>query len=264
MLENLSQYNDLIIEYVGRFGFRILGAIALWLVGGMVIKAIGKLAQRAMAARNVDATLVRYTEAVLRVVLRIILIIAVLSLFGIETTSFAALIAAAGVAIGMAWSGLLANFAAGIFLMILRPIKVGDGITAAGVTGTVMEIGLFATTINTADNLQVTVGNNKLFADNIVNFSANELRRVDLSAQLAHGVDVRDAIRRFQEALPTVPHVLSTPAPAVDIMEFNNYGPKLALRTYCNSGDYGKVVAATNLLINDVGIKAGWPAPSLA
>jgi len=264
MLETTTHYQQIIIDYVGRFGFKVIGAVALWIIGGMVINIIRRIAERGMTARKVDPTLIRYTEAALRVVLRIALIIAILSVFGIETTSFAALIAAAGVAIGMAWSGLLANFAAGIFLMILKPIKVGDTIASAGVTGTVVEIGLFATSIDTADNLRVTVGNNKLFGDNIVNYNENGYRRVDLSAQLVYGVNVHDAIHRYKEALSKLPNVLSTPAPVVEILEFNGIGPKLAVRPYCVNAHYGKVFFATNMMINDVSVEAGWPAPSAA
>ncbi len=142
-----------------------------------------------MRAQKVDPTLIKYFEATIRIILRIVLVIAILAIFGIQTTSFVALLAAAGVAIGMAWGGLLANFAAGAFLIILRPFKLGDMITAAGVTGDVKEIGLFATTIDSVDNLRIIVGNNKLLGDNIVNYTTNPFRRVDLKAQLAHGVD---------------------------------------------------------------------------
>lgn len=262
MLENLGQYHQIILEYVSKFGFKIIGAVLLWIIGGFVIRAIGRMTERGMTARKVDATLIRYTHAVVNVILRIALVIAVLSIFGIETTSFAAIIAAAGVAIGMAWSGLLANFAAGIFLMILRPFKVGDAISGGGATGEVVEIGLFASTLNTPDNLRVTVGNNKLLGDNIINFSANPIRRVDLSAQLAHGVDPQDAMRRLSAALEKVPGVLKTPAHDLFIMEFNSLGTKLAVRPFCNAAEYALVYAATNLMISTVNKNAGWSTPA--
>ena len=263
MLESLDQYNQIIIDYVSRFGLKIVGAVALWVTGSMVINTISKLAERGMTARRVDATLIRYSQGALRVVLRIALVIAVLSVFGIETTSFAALIAAAGVAIGVAWSGLLANFASGIFLMILRPFQVGDSITAGGVTGTVVEIGLFASTLNTAENLRVTVGNNKLFADNIVNYSANDYRRFDTSVQLAHGVDPHEASRRLLEALNRIPNALQTPAPGVGIAEFNHYGIKLAVHVCSNNPHFGQVSSDTQKAIYDVVASAGWPVPAL-
>lgn len=263
MLDHIEQYNQVVIDYVSRFGFKIIGAIVLWVVGSLVINAVSRIVETGMNARRVDATLVRYSQAALRVVMRIALVIAVLSVFGIETTSFAALIAAAGVAIGVAWSGLLANFASGIFLMILRPFKVGDAIAGGGVTGTVIEIGLFASVVNTADNLRVTVGNNKLFSDNIINYSANEHRRVDVSVQLAHGVDPYEASRRLLEGLKKIPNVLTTPAPSVGIAEFNLYGIKLAVNVFSANAHYGQVSGDTNRVIYETGVQAKWPVPAL-
>jgi small conductance mechanosensitive channel len=139
--------------------------------------------------QKVDPTPLRYLGTIISVTLNVILVVAILGYFGVETTSFAAIVAAAGIAIGMAWSGLLSNFAAGAFIMVLRPFKVGDFVTIGGITGTVKEIGLFVTAINTPDNVMTMVGNNKIFSDTIQNFSANPYRRVDLKAQLAHSVD---------------------------------------------------------------------------
>src|SRR5262249_16316442 len=148
------------------------------------------------------------------------------------------LVAAAGVAIGVAWGGLLSSFAAGAFLVILQPFKVGDFITAGGVTGTVQEIGLFVTTIDTLDNLPTIVGNNQIFSDTIQNFPANAYRRVELVAQLDHTVDHRSAIFRLKERLAKVNHVLGTPAPDVEILTFNLAGPVLAVRPYCHNNHY--------------------------
>src|SRR5215472_15439638 len=126
-----------------RFGVRIIGAIALWIIGRAVINFVGRLINRWLVHQHLDSTLGRYIASAATIVLNIILVIAILGIFGVETTTFAAILAAAGVAIGLAWSGLLANFAAGAFMIVLRPIKVGDFVTVAGVTGTVKEIGLF-------------------------------------------------------------------------------------------------------------------------
>lgn len=142
--------------------------------------------------------------------------IASLGVLGVETTSFAAVLAAAGVAEGMAWSGLLANFAAGVFLVLLRPFTKGDVIGAGGVTAEVVDVGLFATTVHTADNLKVIVGNNEIFGDNVVNYAANAFRDVDLRAQLAHGVDPADAIARLQPRRAAIANVMASPAPLVD------------------------------------------------
>jgi small conductance mechanosensitive channel len=131
------------------FGLKIVGAIVVWVVGRYLIGLAVRLVSNALEKQRVDPTVLRYLGTVISVTLNIILVIAILGYFGVETTTFAALFAAAGVAIGLAWSGLLSNFAGGAFLIILRPIKVGDFVTAGGVTGTVREIGLFVTAINT-------------------------------------------------------------------------------------------------------------------
>src|SRR5512139_1079716 len=189
------------------FGLKIAGAIAVWIVGRWLISLAARLLSGALERQRIDATLRRYIGNIVSVALTIVLIVAILGFFGLETTSFAALIAAMGIAIGAAWAGLLANFAAGAFLIVLRPFKVGDYVKAGGSEGTVREIGLFATTILSPDNVVTFVGNNKIFSDTIHNFSASDYRRVDRLAQLAHGVDARDAIARLKEALAKIPNV---------------------------------------------------------
>jgi small conductance mechanosensitive channel len=253
---------NLILANVVPFAWTVLGALALWIIGGWAIKAIKGLSRRTMVARGLDATLVEYIESAIGVLLRVLLVITVLSLFGVETASFAALIAAAGVAIGLAWSGLLANFAAGVFLILLRPIRVGDFVTAAGVTGTVREIGMFATALDTPDNLRTVVGNNKIFADNITNFSTNPYRRVDLSAQIAHGVDLQQVITQLKARIALIPNVQASPPPDVEILEFNAAGTKLLVRPYCHNNDYWQVYFDTNEAIAEVGAANAWPIPA--
>jgi small conductance mechanosensitive channel len=214
-------------------GLKVLGAIAIWIVGRWLISLALRLIGSALTKQKVDPTLIRYIHSAVAALLNIVLVVAILGFFGVETTSFAALLAAAGVAIGMAWSGLLSNFAGGAFLVILQPFKVGDFITAAGITGTVEAIGLFATTLNTPDNVKTIVGNGKIFGDTIQNFSANPYRRVELTAQLAHGVDPQAAIALLKPALAQVPNVIAEPAPDVEILTFNLSGPVLAVRPYC-------------------------------
>ncbi|AHB04809.1 MULTISPECIES: mechanosensitive ion channel family protein [Pandoraea] len=254
--------DKLVNDYLVPFGLKILMAVVIWIVGGIVINVVARLVRGAMTRRAIDPTLVRYTESTLRIALRIALIISILSVCGIETTSFAALLAAAGVAIGAAWSGLLSNFASGIFLIVLRPFKTGDMISAGGVTGVVDEIGLFVTTMTTADNLRVYVGNTKVFSDNITVFDANAFRRVDLTAQLAHTVDVQDAVARLKTRVAQIPNVMPTPAVDVAILEFNPSGPVLAVRPYCHNRDYWQVYFDTNRAIAEVGGTAHWPVPA--
>lgn len=258
---NLNQISQVAIQLLTEFGLKLLGAIALWIVGQKLIDFGLKLVRRAFRTQHVDPTIVSYLLNIINVTLKIVLVVALLGFFGIETTSFAALLAAAGVAIGAAWGGLLANFAAGAFLIIFRPFKVGDFITAAGVTGTVTEIGLFTTSINTLDNILTIVGNNKIFADNIQNFSANSYRRVDLVAQLHHSVNHNDAIRLLKARISQIPNVITNPAPEVDILEFNLAGTVLAVRPYTNNEHYWQVYFDTNKVIGETFSEAGYPAP---
>ena len=178
-----------------------------------------------------------------------------------QTTSFAALIAALGIAIGAAWGGLLSNFAAGAFILMLRPFKVGDYVLAGEVEGTVRAIGLFTTAIDAPDNVITMVGNAKIMNGTIKNFSHNAYRRVDLSAQLDHSVDVQDAVRRLKEALPKIANVIEKPAPDVEIITFNERGPVLAVRPYVHTDNYWQVYFDTNRVIRDTFGAAGYPAP---
>lgn len=248
--------------WVVSVGAKIVGAILLWIVGRIIISGIRTGVRRASESRHVDATLVRYLDSTLGVILQILLMVAILGVFGVETTTFAGVLAAAGVAIGMAWSGLLSNFAAGVFLIIFSPFKVGDRISAAGVIGAVHELGLFVTAINTDDGIRVYVANNKLFSDNIVNFSANPYRRVDMGAQLAHGVNPQDAIARLKNRLAQIPEVLKDPAPQVEIDKFNMAGTVLLVRSYTHDKDYWTVYFAMTHTIADEFTKAGYPTPA--
>ena len=242
-------------------GLMVLGAIVLLIVGRWLIGFAVNLITRSLEKQRVDPTLLRYVGNIVSVILNVALIVAILGYFGVETTTFAAILAAAGVAIGLAWSGLLANFAAGAFLIVLRPFKAGDFIMAAGVTGTVKEVGLFVTTINTLDNVFTIVGNNKIFSDNIQNFSANPFRRVDLVAQLNHAVDHKTAIYILKERLAKIPNVVTTPAPDVEILTFNLAGPVLAVRPYCHTDNYWQVYFDTNRLIRESFGEAHFPVP---
>src|SRR5512133_1360968 len=144
------------------FGLKVVGAIAVFVVGRWLISLVTKLVGAAMTRQQLDPTVQRYLVSFITVALNIILVVAILGYFGVETTSFAALVAGAGVAIGAAWSGLLGNFAAGIFLLVLRPYQVGEYVMIGGIEGTVVELGLFGTTLTTPDNVKTIVGNGKI------------------------------------------------------------------------------------------------------
>lgn len=241
--------------------FKITGAILLYMIGRWLISIAINMTARVLTARNFDPTLQRYIANILAVVLNIVLVVAILGYFGVETTSFAALLAGVGLAIGAAWSGLLGNFAAGAFLIIFRPYKVGDYVIAGGIEGTVTEIGLFNTTITSPDNIQTIVGNSKVSNDIIKNFTSHAHRRVDRTAQLAFGVDPLQAIALLKPQLSKIPNVLATPAPDVEILDFNERGTVLAVRPYCHTDHYWQVVFDTNKLIASTFGTAGFPPP---
>jgi len=256
-LASLAHTTALIIA---AFALRVLGAIVVWLIARRVIAYIARQVVRSLKY-PFDQTVAGYIGTAVAVLLNIGMILGILGLFGIETTSFAALLAGVGVAIGAAWSGLLANLAAGVFLLILRPFKIGDFIQAGGIIGTVKEVGLFVTTIDTMDNVRTFIGNNKILSDNVQNFTTNPFRRVDLLAQLHNAVEPQAAARLLKAGLARIPNVLAEPKPDVEILSFNPLGPLLAVRPYCHNDHYWQVYFDTNRLIRESFGEAGFPAP---
>src|SRR6187402_2003664 len=248
-----------VVTTLTNVGLKVLGALVLYLVGRALITWVIHLVQNSLERQKVDPTLLRYVGTVIAVLANIALVVAILGYFGVETTSFAALLAGAGLAIGTAWGGLLTNFAAGAFLVILRPYRVGDFVNAGDVTGTVRAIGLFVTTIDTPDGVQTHVGNGKILSGTIQNFSANATRRVDLTAQLHYSVNVQDAVARLKAKLAEIPNVATTPAPEVDVLSFSEFGPILAVRPYTHTDHYWQVYFDGNKAIIAVAGEAGFP-----
>ncbi len=243
-------------------GLKIAAAIAFWMAGRWIIGRVINVVQAVMNRNQIDPTLTKYLGSIVNVALNIALVLGILGYFGIQTTSFAAMLAGAGVAIGAAWSGMLGNFAAGAFMLVLRPFKVGDFVSVGGITGTVKELGLFGTTIVTPDNVFTLVGNGKIFSDTVQNFSALPARRVERTAQLAGGVDVQDAIARLKAAVAAIPNVSTTFPPEVNVVDINLVGPVIAVRPYTHTDHYWSVYFATNEAIVRVCKEAGWPAPT--
>ena len=242
-------------------GIKIVAAIAFWVVGRWLIgKTIGVM-HSVMSKNRLDPTLSKYLGSIINVMLNVALVIGILGYFGIQTTSFAAMLAGAGLAIGAAWSGMLGNFAAGAFMLVLKPFKVGDFVGVVGITGTVHELGLFGTTIVTPDNVMTLIGNGKIFADTVHNYSVLPVRRVDRQAQLAGSVDPADAIARLRLAVAAIPNVSADPAPEVSVSDLNLIGPVIAVRPYTHNENYWQVYFDTNVAILQVCKDAGWPAP---
>ena len=259
--EDISRYQDLLMTTATEVGLKVLAAVAFWVIGRWLIGVAVSMVRSSLERQKVDPTVLRYVGSIVTVTLNILLVVGILGYFGIQTTTFAALIAAAGVAIGMAWSGLLAHFAVGAFLVVLRPMKVGDFVTVGGVTGTVTELGLFTTVINTPDNVQTIIGNNKVFSDTIQNYTVNPFRRVDLKCQLAGAADHQAAMALLREKIAAIPNVLAEPKVDVEILDFTLVGPVLAVRPYCHNDHYWQVYFDTNRTIREALGAAGFPAP---
>lgn len=244
------------------FLFKLVGAILLWVVGGWLIGFAMRLLRRSLSMAKLDPTLTSFLLGLISALLRVVLVVAILGFFGVETASFAALLAGAGVAIGMAWSGMLGNFAAGVFLQLFRPVSVGDFVTGGGVTGTVEEVGMFVTTILAPDHVQNIIPNSKFFGDTIVNYSSFPYRRVELEAQLDNSADVGKAIAMLKEAVRAVPNQYPGKEADVELLTFTERGPRLAVRPYTHTSNYWQVYFDTNRVIADtLSGSNGFPVP---
>lgn len=244
------------------FLFKLVGAILLWVVGGWLIGFAMRLLRRSLSMAKLDPTLTSFLLGLISALLRVVLVVAILGFFGVETASFAALLAGAGVAIGMAWSGMLGNFAAGVFLQLFRPVSVGDFVTGGGVTGTVEEVGMFVTTILAPDHVQNIIPNSKFFGDTIVNYSTFPYRRVELEAQLDNSADVGKAIAMLKEAVRAVPNQYPGKEADVELLTFTERGPRLAVRPYTHTSNYWQVYFDTNRVIADtLSGSNGFPVP---
>jgi small conductance mechanosensitive channel len=259
---DMQSLQSFVSTTVTELAMKILAAIAFWIIGRWLIGRVIAVIQAAMNRNHVDPTLTKYLGSIVAIALNIALVLGILGYFGVQTTSFAAMLAGAGVAIGAAWSGLLGNFAAGAFMLVLRPMKVGDFVSVGGITGTVHELGLFGTTIVTPDNVMTIVGNGKVFGDTIQNFSILPVRRVERLAQLAGSVDPLEAIERFKAAVAKIPNVSTERPPEINLLDMNLNGPVIAVRPYTNNAHYWQVYFDTNEAIVRTCKEAGWPAPT--
>lgn len=226
---DLPPWATVLVAQLTTFGLKLLGAIVVWIVGRRLIAFAVGLAQRALRRGTMDETLTATSRPRSR----------------------------------SCWTSSSSSRSSGSSAWRRRrsPFRTGDFVTAGGVTGTVAEIGLLATVINTPDNVRTIVGNSKILADTISNFSANAFRRVDLVAQLHHTVDPEGAIQRLRERVARIPNVTTDPAPQVEILQFTPAGPLLAVRPSCRNENYWQVYFDTNRAIRETFAGAGYPAP---
>ena len=244
------------------FGLSVLAAIALYVLGRWAIRGIRAIARRMLERENFDPTLARYLDQTIGVVLTVLLVVLMLGAVGVQTSSLAGILAAAGVAVGVAWAGLLANIAAGFFIVALRPFKRGDSVLIATVAGEVDRIGLFGTVLNAADGTRIIIGNAKILGDVVHNLSSGPYRRVDARAQLpwaSNPAALYDAVRTRLEAEE---RILKSPAPVIGTIDHNGAGPVAAIRPFCLPADYGDVLLLTNQIIAEEIQRAGLREPA--
>ena len=231
-------------EQLMQYGVNIAGALLLLLIAWMLAGWISRLAGAGMRRARLDETLTRFVEKMVGWVVLLLAVMMCLSLFGIETTSFAAVLGAAGLAIGLAFQGTLSNFAAGVMLLVFRPFNVGDVISAGGNTGKVDAIGIFTTTIDTFDNRRFIVPNSSVFGSTIENISFHARRRADVDVGTAYDADIDQTRAVLEEAARRVEGGLADPEPAVILLGLGASSVDWSVRVWANSADFGAVKQA--------------------
>ncbi|MCR4920667.1 MAG: mechanosensitive ion channel [Bacteroidaceae bacterium] len=242
----VSQLVSQLIDLSVQAGKSILVAVLVFVVGRFLIKLINKLVSQMLDRRKVDPTIASFTKSFVNVLLMVLLIITVVSALGVNTTSFAALLASAGVAVGMALSGNLQNLAGGLLLLFFKPYKVGDYISAQGVEGTVKAIQIFHTILTTVDNKEIFVPNGALSSGTVVNFSRNELRRVDQVVTVEYGTDVEAVRNAINDLVKADSRILTDPAPFVEVVALADSSVNFTVRLWVKAADYWAVFFAMN------------------
>ncbi len=235
---DFSELFERLPQVAAGYAVNLLAAIAIFVVGKWVSRRAVSLGEQLMERRGFDATVVGFIANIAFVLLLTLVIIAALGQLGVPTAQFVAIIGAAGLAIGLALQGSLSNFASGVLLVSFRPARVGDYIEAAGVAGTVEDISVFSTTLLTPDRRTITVPNAKLLDGPIVNFSASETRRLDLTVSIAYEADVVKAKEILTRLVEEDPRVLKEPTPRIGVLELADSSVQIALRPWVRNEDY--------------------------
>ncbi len=245
-IQNLSGYAVSLCK-------NLIAAVVIYIIGKWIIRKVNSIISKLMRKKHVEASLQTFLESIVNVSLWLLLIIAIVSVLGIETSSFVALFTGAGMAIGMAMSGTLGNFAGGVMILLFKPYKVGDFISAQGYDGIVKEIQIFNTILVTTDNQTIIIPNGSLSTGSLKNFSTQKYRRVDLSYSFAYGTDyevVREAIEKIQKACPQIIQEPIAGEPVIGpwqgLASLGDSGVTIATRSWCASADYWTVAGYMN------------------
>jgi small conductance mechanosensitive channel len=233
-----GNYLDKIINFGFEYSPKIIGGIIVLLIGLWITKLITKSVGKALAKSKLDQSLIPFLKSLTNIILKILVIITVMGMIGIQMTSFIAIIGAAGLAVGLALSGTLQNFAGGVIILILKPFKVGDFIEAQGFLGTVKEFSIFATMLNTGDKKLVIIPNGPLSTGSLTNFSAEPQRRVDWKFGMAYGDDVENFKKAINDFFAEDTRILKEPASFIGLSELGDSSVNFAVRAWVNSADY--------------------------
>lgn len=239
--EWLAGHSDKAVEWVAAYGMRIIGALLILLIGIWAAKLVRKVLCKLMERSKVEPMLISFVGSLAYCVMVVFVVIAALDKLDVKTTSFVAILGAAGLAVGLALQGSLANFASGVLMVIFKPFKVNDYIEAAGITGVVQEIHIFTTIVNTRDNKRIIIPNAKITEDNIINYTANNKRRVDLTAGIGYGDDIDKARASIQAVLEENPHILKSPAPQIAVSEMADSSVNFVVRPWTTPEHYWDV-----------------------
>ncbi len=231
-------------ELITLYGLKVIAAAVIFIVGRWVAKGLKRLIVRALIKGKVDQTLVSFLGHLTYFTLLAFVIIAALNQLGIQTTSFIAILGAAGLAVGLALQGSLANFAAGILMIIFRPFRVGDYVEGGGTAGIVEEIQIFTTKLRTPDNKSIIIPNSKITGDNIVNYSAKDSRRMDMIVGVSYDDDYDQVKEVLQDILAKDGRILEEPAPTIGIVEFGDNSVNFAFRPWVKTAEYWDVYFA--------------------
>jgi len=240
-MENVDKYSSMATDFIMTYGPKLVGAIITLIIGLWVIKMVMKAVKKAFQKRQIDESLTPFLISIISMLLKVILGISVLSMMGIAMTSFVAILGAAGLAIGMALSGTLQNFAGGVIILIIKPFKVGDYIEAQGYDGTVHEIQIFNTILKTPDNKTVIIPNGGLSTGSLINYSTEPTRRIAWTFGIGYGDDVEKARQILLELFKEDDRILTEPEPMVVLDQMADSSVNLSARVWVKSGDYWAV-----------------------
>lgn len=258
-----DQWIDKGVELGTEYGLKILAALAIWVIGGWIFKRIYKMADGMMARLNYDDSLRKFLGNLVKWALKILLIVVILGVLGIETTSFAAILAAAGLAVGLALQGSLSNFAGGVLIMIFKPFKIGDVIEAQGELGSVKEIEIFTTKILTPQNRLVILPNGALSNGNITNYSAEGMLKIFHTIGVSYDSDIKQTKDVLMGVLNSLDAVMSDPPPMVEVSELADSSVNFAVRAMVPLDDYWPtyfaILEKSKMALDEAGIEIPFP-----